>query len=247
MSNVHLQLGTALAVMVQAQTQLFLAFLEDGYPLEDLKQLNLEGFDWSCRAGDGLTLLVVRIHTALGDSTSFADALSAIEWLIHSGASIEQECTGGHSLWCWTQKPEVPHVTVDCKGHNAISYVRTLQKQMREHLSEWKVQEDFLVRVMKTFAVASGQRAAGPRVSVHDGITELWVKSLAAKHSHDLTIETADGLVTAHAHFLKTASSVVTAMLESPMKEGKAQRIEVKDTSSKAVSLFMEMLGCLSL
>ena len=96
---------------------------------------------------------------------------------------------------------------------------------------------------MKTIAVASGQRAAGPRVSVHEGITELWVKSLAAKHSHDLTIETADGLVTAHAHFLKTASSVVAAMLESPMKEGKAQRIEIKDTSSKAASLFLEMLG----
>jgi len=244
---VRLQLGTALAVMVQTQTQLFLAFLEDGYPLEDLKQLNLEGFDWSCRAGDGRTLLVVRIHKALEDATAFADALSAIEWLIHSGASIEQECTGGHSTWFWAQKPEVPHVTVDCKGHNTISYVRTLQQKMREHLSEWKVQEGFLVRVMKTIAVASGQRAAGPRVSVHEGITELWVKSLAAKHSHDLTIETADGLVTAHAHFLKTASSVVTAMLESPMKEGKAQRIEVKDTSSKAVSLFMEMLGCLSL
>eukprot|EP00435_Cladocopium_sp_Y103_P039394 s2633_g10.t1 len=31
-------------------------------------------------------------------------------------------------------------------------------------------------------------------------------------------------------------------MLESPMKEGKTQRIKIKDTSSKAVSLFLEIL-----
>ena len=82
-----------------------------------------------------------------------------------------------------------------------------------------------------------------PRVSIDEGIAELWEKSLAAKDSHDLTIETADGVVTAHAHMLKAASSVVTAMLESPMKEGKAHRIEIKDTSSKAASLFLETLG----
>ena len=216
--------------------------------MEDLKQLNLEGFDWSCRSETGKTPLVLRIHQALGDnSAKFADALKAIEWLINSGASIEQECTGGRSVLVWTEKPYVPRVTVECKGHTAISYVRALQRQMRKHLSEWKVPDDFLARVMKTFAVASGQSAAGPRVSIHEGIAELWEKSLAAKHSHDLTIQTADGPVTAHAHFLKTASSVVTAMLESPMKEGNAKHIEVKDTSSKAVSLFMEMLGCLSL
>ena len=61
-----------------------------------------------------------------------------------------------------------------------------------------------------------------------------------------MTIETADGLVTAHAHMLKAASSVVAAMLESPMKEGQAQRIEIKDASSKAVSLFLEILGVVS-
>jgi hypothetical protein len=71
----------------------------------------------------------------------------------------------------------------------------------------------------------------------------LWEKSLAAKDSHDLTIETADGVVTAHAHMLKAASLVVRAMLESPMKEGKTQRIEIKDMSSKSVSLFLEILG----
>ena len=82
-----------------------------------------------------------------------------------------------------------------------------------------------------------------PRASIPEGITELWKKYFLAKDSHDLTIETGDGQVTAHAQMLKEASPVVRAMLESPMKEGQTHWIEVKDTSSSAVSLFLEFLG----
>ena len=79
--------------------------------------------------------------------------------------------------------------------------------------------------------------------AIPEGITELWKKYFLAKISHDLTIETADGNVTAHAQMLKEASPVVRAMLESPMKESQAQRIEMTDTASRAVSLFLEFLG----
>ena len=228
------------------QTELFWALLADGHPLEDLKKLNLEGFDWSERRC-GKTLLVARIAEALYCKAKFEEALNTIEWLICSGASIEQQCTGGKTELCWNEKPDVPHVEVKCAGLNAISFVQALQAKMRQHLSEWRHQETFLVRVMSCFARASSRASCssmvGPRVSIHEGIAQLWEKSLAAKDSHDLTIVTADGMVTAHAHMLKAASSVVAAMLASPMKEGQAQRIEVKDTSGKAVSLFLEMLG----
>ena len=226
-----------------AHRELFFAFLEDACPLEDLKLVNLEGFDWSSRTESGMTLLVMRIHQALEDSATFKDAMKTIEWLIASGASITQTCTGGQSRYYWPSKPDLPRVTVQCTGRSAISYVRALQQEMRKNLKEWKVQEAFLAQVLKSFAAASSQSVTGPRVSIHAGIAELWEKSLAAKESHDLTIETADGLVTAHAHMLKAASSVVTAMLESPMKEGQARRIEVKDAARNAVSLFLEMLG----
>ena len=138
--------------------------------------------------------------------------------------------------------PERPAVPVQCKGLSAISFVAVVQK-MRDNLKDWKREEAFLVKVTARFAAAFSLSAAGPRVSIHEGIAELWEKSLAAKESHDLTIETADGVVTAHAHMLKAASAVVAAMLGSPMKEGKAQRIEIKDTAGKAVSLFLERLG----
>ena len=227
------------------QTELFWALLEDGHPLEDLKKLNLEGFDWSERRG-GTTLLVARIAKALYNSKENDEqALNTIEWLICSGASIEQQCTGGKTKLWLKERPHVPEVELE--GLNAISFVQALQAKMRQHLSEWSAHETFLVRVMSCFARASSRASSssmvGPRVSIHEGIAQLWEKSLAAKDSHDLTIETADGMLTAHAHMLKAASSVVAAMLASPMKEGQAQRIEVKDTSGKAVSLFLEMLG----
>jgi hypothetical protein len=79
---------------------------------------------------------------------------------------------------------------------------------MRENLEHWKAQDDFLAQVLSLFA-ASSPSASRHRVPIDEGIAELWEKSLAAKESHDLTIETADGLVTAHAHILKAASSVV--------------------------------------
>ena len=81
------------------------------------------------------------------------------------------------------------------------------------------------------------------RVCIHEGIAELWERYLGAKSSHDLTFKTADGEVTAHAQMLKEASSVVSAMLASPMKEGQAQAIWVKDATSSAVSLFLELLA----
>lgn len=75
-----------------------------------------------------------------------------------------------------------------------------------------------------------------------EGIVEIWDKYFHATSSHDLTIQAADGQVTAHAAMLQEASPVVRAMLVSPMKEAKTQRIQLADTSSSAVNLFLETL-----
>eukprot|EP00435_Cladocopium_sp_Y103_P030464 s2633_g7.t1 len=238
--------GLHLAQM--ARIDLFWIFLEDFYPVEALKKLNLEGFDWSSRHANGHTILVHHIcNTLVKPADRFEDGLKTLDWLICSGASMEQTCAGVIRDCYWVEKPEaeVKHVRVECNGHSAISYARTVQEKMRENLKDWKDEEAFLAKVLQCFAqhsTDSSPNAIGPRVSIHEGIAELWEKSLAAKDSHDLTMETADGRVTAHSHMLKAASSVVAAMLESPMKEGKTQRIEIKDTSSKAVSLFLEIL-----
>ena len=70
----------------------------------------------------------------------------------------------------------------------------------------------------------------------------IWEKFLHATASHDLDIEAADGRVTAHAQMLMEASPVVQAMLLSPMKERQTKQIKLKDTSSSAVTLFLEVL-----
>ena len=70
----------------------------------------------------------------------------------------------------------------------------------------------------------------------------IWEKFLHATASHDLDIEAADGRVTAHAQMLMEASPVVQAMLVSPMKERQTKQIKLKDTSSSAVTLFLEVL-----
>ena len=98
-----------------------------------------------------------------------------------------------------------------------------------------------LGQVLDCFVAALPKEKA-LRVSVHEGVAELWEKCLVAKASHDLTFKTADGEVTAHAHMLKEASSVISAMLASTMKEGQVRTIEVKDTNSSSVSLFLEIL-----
>eukprot|EP00435_Cladocopium_sp_Y103_P041114 s1324_g11.t1 len=233
-----------------AQAELFWALLHGAYPLKDLKKVNLEGFDWSGRSTDGKTVLVAYIENALlHPQERFEDALNSIEWLIRSGASIAQKCSGGKSSLSQEFDDADTEREVHCKGRTAISFVSAWHELLKEEEDDWDwdAEVNFLRGVMSCFAEASDSLTDLPavrrRVSIDEGIAAVWEKSLAAKDSHDLTIETADGVVTAHAHMLKVVSSVVTAMLQSPMKEGKAQRIEIKDTSSKAVSLLLEILG----
>eukprot|EP00439_Symbiodinium_sp_Y106_P043521 s2269_g5.t1 len=65
---------------------------------------------------------------------------------------------------------------------------------------------------------------------------------LNSNGAHDLTFQTGQGPVTAHAHMLMDASPVLKAMLESSMKEGTTQCIDVKDSSSQGVTLLLQMI-----
>eukprot|EP00435_Cladocopium_sp_Y103_P033133 s2633_g8.t1 len=157
-----------------AQTQLFWIFLDDCYSVEALKKLNLEGFDWSSRHENGQTMLVRCICKAMAQLNQKAgNALETIEWLIRSGASVEQQCTGGGShLFFLKDKPEQPGISVECCGHNAISYAWTLQQGIRENPAHWNLAASFLTKLLETFAEASSPSAARPRVSIDAGIAE---------------------------------------------------------------------------
>ena len=184
--------------------------------------------------------MVTAVESGLSDDHQ--EALDKVEWLISQGASTTQKCTGGS--WSLYDEDEGEfNFTVERKGLSAIAYVKAWRAKLYEK-NPWPDTYNFLGQVFTTFArTPSSSRNYGAKVPINEGIAELWEKYLSAKDAHDLTIETGDGKVTAHAQMLKEASPVVRAMLESPMKEGLAQRIEVKDTSSSAVSLFLEFLG----
>ena len=81
-----------------AQTELLWALLDGHHPVQDLKEVDVAGVNWSARSLDGKTLMVSFINKVLCQPKSkFDAALKTIEWLVHSGASIEQKCTGGET------------------------------------------------------------------------------------------------------------------------------------------------------
>ena len=225
-----------------AQAELLWALL-DAVDLDGLKKLDLQHIDWGMlHPTRGITLLVEGIVTLF---VVKKQDLKVINWLISHGASTVQKCSSrtrtgfSHSL----QGNENTKVEVSYAGHSAISFVVELRNKFREKDPHYEAEIAFLGKVLNLFASASSEQGCRPRVSIDEGIATLWEKYLMAKDSHDVTIEAADGSVTAHAQMLKEASPVVRAMLVSPMRESRARHIQVKDTSQSAVSLFLETLG----
>eukprot|EP00435_Cladocopium_sp_Y103_P062891 s1389_g24.t1 len=140
-----------------AQGRLLWAFLQGSHPVEDFKELNLEGFDWSSLASDGKTLLVTAIRSALGQpKESLEDSLQIIEWLVRSGASIEQECTGGQSDLFFIGREKSTTVKLECKGLNAIEYVTEWQDKLND-LPAWEEECAFLPKILRILYTCSAQ------------------------------------------------------------------------------------------
>ena len=217
---------------------------------EAMKNLDPERIDFSRRHWmSGRTFLAQAAeHLLYMDEDEREEGLECIKRLLNWGASPEQTCANwatSSEIWKEDDK-ELTKVTLDASGHSAISYCETCILKFKAKLdesyeSDWEDEIEVLGQVLDCFAMAASKEKVA-RVSIHEAVVELWEKQLAAKASHDLTFKTADGEVTAHAQMLKDASSVISAMLASPMKEGQAQTIEVKDACSSGVSLFLEML-----
>eukprot|EP00435_Cladocopium_sp_Y103_P058190 s221_g20.t1 len=192
--------------------------------------------------------------------------LDIIEWLVRSGADAGQRTPsssqGNYSIWL-IEDPDKTKLTVAYKGHSAISYLlawkrasakivggeRVEQEGSKGELqdkargdhgdAEWSENLAYLDKALAKITLATRPRSLGrPKVAVDNSIEKV----LDATASHNLTFETADGTVTAHAHVLTAASPVLKAMLDSSMQEGESRRIRLEDCSSSSVSLFLETL-----
>eukprot|EP00438_Fugacium_kawagutii_P022886 Skav214833 [mRNA] locus=scaffold1772:295357:296181:+ [translate_table: standard] len=164
-----------------------------------------------------------------------------IEWLVRSGASYSQR--GGKSGDASKRSTNATELEVPFAEQSGLSFLLAWREQFENAAKEdWEEELKCVEQVLDTIAQASGHQQARPRTSVDEGIVEIWDKYLHATSSHDLTIEASDGQITAHSGMLQEASPVVRAMLVSPMNEAKSQRIQLADTSSSAVTLFLETL-----
>ena len=233
------------------QTELLFALLNAGQ-IEDVKKLDPECIDWSRHSKEGHTIIVKCMNNLLQVEKDLHDQVfDCIKLCINWGASPGQKCTEFARAVCRLEDRNTTLFSVALANLSAVSYVETAMDQLRENSMNYLENESLysdivelgtaFSRALSCFATAvpSGKAA---RVSIHQGIAELWERYLAAKASHDLSFKAADGEVTAHAQMLKEASPVISAMLASTMKEAQARTIEVKDTSSSSISFFLEIL-----
>lgn len=171
--------------------------------------------------------------------------LRTIDWLIMAGASASQKCCDPTRSRCFSMcdRGNGKELNVWYDGKSAISYITSWQAKLQNELlnSNWSDELDYLDKALERIARASNTEKR-PKVLIDEGILENWERCLRATCSHDLTLDTADGPVTAHAVILKEASPVIKAMLGSPMKEQETQHVQVKDSPKAGVSLFLETL-----
>lgn len=228
--------------------ELFWTLLEDRN-LEQLRSTVPRHFDWSALHPKRNTTILVEALIGFPEAEEESRCLGLIEWLVGSGASFSQK-SGASTLTYTVRKSTDPStkIAVPYKGHSALSFIAAWRQEMKGK-EIWKKEALYLRKAVDRLAKAakaSGRLQARPharrRASVDEGIIEIWEKFLHATASHDLTIETADGCVTAHAQMLQEASPVVQAMLGAPMREQKTQHIQLPDTNSSAVTLFLETL-----
>jgi len=188
------------------------------------------------------TVLVHSIAMGLkATQTQQCQCLKLIKALRDSGASWTQASRSSttQTLWKTHTNPEIK-LSMDFGSHSALSFAQAWLRKVHHHdKEEWKSIISFLHKVFEIFSAEPQPRN---KLAIDEDIVDLWEKLLLVTDSHDLTIDTAEGPVTAHAQMLKEASPVVRAMLESSMKERQTQRIQLNDTPREAVSLLLETL-----
>lgn len=80
------------------------------------------------------------------------------------------------------------------------------------------------------------------KIPVDEHVVDRWDRLFQDKSKHDTIFETSDGQCSAHSTILSLASPVLQASLNSSMREGQHKQIAVKDSSSEAVNIFLELI-----
>jgi len=211
------------------------------------KALKCIASDFQCKAlhpKKQTTLLVDAIARGMcAPSAEQKQCLELMNALRVRGASWTQTCksTTTYSVWIGADPNTAVQYTVGYGSHSALSFAQAWIEQLTDK-KDWQPlpQVSYLHLVLESFIAEP--KPPRTKLAIDEDIVDLWEKLLLATDAHDLTIDTADGPVTAHAQMLKEASPVVRAMMESSMKERQTQRIQLNDTPREAVALLLEIL-----
>jgi len=199
-------------------------------------------FQYDALHSERLTTLLVEVSSVgmCKDSAERLQCLELIKALRVGGASWTQPCRSKSTYQIWKlSEPEKSKITVNYGSHSALSFAQKWLRELHDQKG-WQEEVSYLHKVLEIY-LAEPQLPRN-KLAIDEDIVDLWENLLLATDSHDLTIDTAEGPVTAHAQMLKAASPVARAMLESSMKERQTQRIQLNDTPREAVALLLEIL-----
>ena len=215
--------------------------------LEGLRKFAPPDFDWRKPLGSAKVPALVRVINQGLSKGNHASLLQIAEWLLKAGAEPTYKITqkpGCCRLWMVNQR-DTTELMVPYEGHSAVSFAFAWlgQFQLGKGGVDWSRQRKFTEDIVGLFArTTPGKKSHGADVTVPQSTVDLWESMRDSTSSHNVIFEASDGEVSAHDQILILASPVLKAMLECAMREGTSRRIQVKDSSSAGVSLFLDVL-----
>lgn len=219
--------------------------------LDGLRAFAPLNFDWSQPLGEDQVPALIRFvdSRALCESAAQqSDNLKMVEWLLTVGADPQQRVRDDFGMAFTFGKrsnPEETEIRVKCRGQSAISLAFAWLREMKKCKgnANWTKPEQYLKQLISLFSRSSSQQSLrSTDVAVPQSIVDLWECMRDLTASHNVIFESSDGEVAANEHMLSVASPVLKAMLESAMTEGTSRRIQVKDSLSSGISLFLDVL-----
>ncbi|CAE6916274.1 klhl36, partial [Symbiodinium sp. CCMP2456] len=229
-------------------------FIELSDP-QGLRQFAPVDFDWNQELGEHKhpPLFYAVIHSL--PETAYNDAeqekrLKTIECLLELGAD-PLRCTSStlqKDLFFQTRVKgklvckEETLVEVSYEGQSTISFVMNVLGELRKGKggADWTVACNYLESILALIKTTTAGKSQS--IVVHQEVAHMWESFREMTSTHNVVFESSDGEVSAHDHVLMISSPVLKAMLESSMKEGSCRRIDIKDSSSRGISLFLDLL-----
>lgn len=219
-----------------------------------LKKLAPRDFNWRALHPElgipALSVAIIHNLTRVGTTSLF----DIVAWLLERGADPAQETPRttrvSQEFWITGDGGQVTTlIKVNHGGKSIIEFLieivqlfKTDMKEKGKAKADWSTSITKATQLLNMLADACATTVEKDTLSVGASVVHFWERIYGASCTHDLTFETADGKITAHCLVLAQASSVLSAMLSSSMREGCEKKIDVKDASSKGVSFFLDLL-----